>query len=706
MNKFRFQDYDTISVNFPTKGFSSDISELLLPVDYAMRLENLRLNPYGDGVIRYGLEYLRSTPENSRIRQIMSTVHGLALVSDIYNSVAFVQEGVREKNKIKFSGAITDLLKVEAILLIVYANGTLTEAKIKTINVLPGDIVEVIFYGEVISENTEDVLTEIRTPTTIINFLNFNSGEWILHNSSPVFSSGYKFRSCDYGEITFFTNGFDDIQIFDGSIWKKYYELINCEIRGDTVYQGSGTKTLIFEPFSPSSPTFFLEKELVLSFVDGTQETIKCLTSSYSSTTRKYTVTFQGGSKTNIVIKKIYLKVYLPKMNFIYNFNNRLLGLGEGPIGLNGRPNRAERMRVYVAADIGNSGGWYDESNNSSVSWFPKEYNKGIPSLELSLNRRNDNLEAIAQIGDNLLFFSREEIQVFGASQGSTNNFQPIQKKYSIPFGIVSGDCLIAADNVIYCLGHDKLYSLSILNETGIVEVIKTPGLDNYTQNALKKILSDPIVYNSIFSFRFDKENLIGFFLGLNEILVANKDNVLSGFSIFTGLFSRVIGAVEHKKNLYLVSCKSFFQYGTNNIYQDTDTVFLNGVNVLKDYPIPYLWESPAIFKKNFLWASKFFKVLAQFPSSFFEKNDVCSIRIIDDYGKIRSLDLSPKTIMGFLNYDNISEEGNFIINNLNNYIPIRLKLIGRNFSFSLSGETTGFLKIKKIDFFGVNLRG
>lgn len=569
---FASHNFDKIVLPFPSKGMNRDIEPHLMPPDVSWYLENFTQDSFGKGVIRYGVKNLmlmsniddgfpmRGFPYVSPqgAEQILmywsvyktdAQAYNMSVLKDrIYFETTNLVSKYRENTSIKFSYTNADGQNITIRAPISDLNDPMVGAssfKVKG------------FYID-----TDTPVTQICYSTGEIHLVN------VAAKTAQLLVTGLRTdcipRGVHFIQKLLITNGLDDMRVWDGTALTIVTQLVKERA---TEIQKLSDNVLKFKCINPAK--YGVGRQI---FFNATVFTIT------NVVTNVDVVTLTLSTPVGNVPTQVFFYVNAPKVNFLYVAQDRLWGLGQGAAGIQPRI-PAEAMKVY-----------YTDIPNRFDAWT-EEQSQSYKMIDLSNKHGStDNLEAIARLGNRMVFIGREKTQVFIGEVG--NNTFSWQSTLST--GAVHGDLVLELANDIFYVNFNGLNSFSTLNIGNQFATLNISAINSILKNQVSGFIQDETDYRSSFSFFYHLGTFIGLKIGDNLVNHALFSNQPYFFSVFSGAFkARHIFSLGNR--LFLINKKNVYTYGdgrdgTPKAYND------DGLPIVGSWIQPFNHQKQRVF--------------------------------------------------------------------------------------------------------------
>lgn len=699
--------YDQIILNLPISGMNQNISENILPSQFAYYLLNVLSIPVGQGTVRFGTKIVFEDEDatyksirNFRFQNANGNTQIIRYGQKYKTFIGAESKTISGANKITIQGGNINVFTKDTYLLLQYNfEGILYPSSyyfIKNIVEIAEDTIEI----EVEDNSFPDPVPEEGYP---IVSLYYASGVLDVYDvTTGTLVPGQKIEDLAVaciprGEFIdskyFICNGVDKIMTWDGTVLKVYTEFVK---------EFANTFNRIDDNnFSFISNNVFMEDK----YFDGNlinikvDEIISTLTVSdiqianniITITTEEDLPAFGGQARI-----ELFYQDSPPPFSFLKKAKDRLFALGPGAAGINYR-DPFDALRVYATST---------KSIDLNGLRFFSEILKEVPNLDISDKHINiDNLEAIAVYGSNMIFMGRHESQVWQGDDPTTTQLPTSLSHVStLPVGIAHGDLLVELPNDISFISPTGNMSFSTLNIAKQMAATSSNAINPLILEQLKDISVSDFAYRACRSFKYSSGSFAGFKIGFNDVLVSLYETQLYSWSVFSGDFAKSSDFVTGlNSSLFLFINGKILQYadGTNSevIYAD------NGGSDPIDFGITW----PVNLKKIF--CNKRYEIQLDYSSEvFIDNRNYINININGDIRKTFNIESSYKLefkgdVLGTVK---LSEDGvkGLSLDSPYSFPKERLQFVGLNFFISIIGQAvSGPISFKQLRLFGIYQR-
>lgn len=700
-------DYEKITLIPPTSGMNQNISDRILPSQFAYYLLNILSNPVGEGKVRFG-DKLIFEDEDDKYKIIRAfpfqNANGNRQIirygQEYKVFVGATSQIISDVNKIKVESDNTGVFVKDTYLLMQYNfDGILYPPSyyfIKNIIEIEEGTIEI----EVEDNSFPSPVPEEGYP---IVSLYYASGVLDVYDiATGALVDGQRIEDLAVaciprGEFIdskyFICNGVGKIMTWDGTTLKVYTEFVkefaNTFNRiDDTHFSFISNSEFIIEKYFDGN-LINLKIDSVTSTL--TVDDIQIAGNIITITTEEALPAFGGQARI-----ELFYQDSPPPFSFLKAAKDRLFALGPGAAGI-GYRQPFDALRFYAT---------YTKSTDVNGLRFFSEITKTVPSTDISGKHGiADNLEAIETLGSNMVFMGRHKSQVWQGDDPTTSQLPTsLSHLATLPVGIAHGDLLIELPNDVSVISPTGNVSFSTLNVAKQMAATSSNAINPLILEHLKDIYSSNVAYRACRSFKYSSGAFAGFKIGFNDVLVSKYETQLYSWSVFSGDFSKAADLISDlDSSLFLFIGNKIFQYadGTNS-----ETIY--GDNGGTD-PIDFAITWPVNNKRR--WCNKRYEIQFDYSSSvFIDKRNYVNIYISGDLSKTFSLQNSytfdfKGDVLGSINLSTDDVKG-LSLDTPYAFHKDRLHFLGLNFFVSIIGQAVdGPISFKQLRLFGISER-
>lgn len=699
--------YEKITLIPPTSGMNHNISEQVLPSQFAYYLLNILPTPLGKGTVRFG-DKLIFENEDDKYKIIRAfpfqNVNGnkqLIRYGQEYKIfVGATSQIITDANKIKIqSDNIVVFVKDTYLLLQYNFDGILYPPSyyfIKNITELSDDTIEIevednSFPSPVPEEGYP--IVSLYYASGVLDVYDVATGALVdgqrIENLAVACIPRGEFIDSKY----FICNGVDKIMAWDGTDLKVYTEFVkefaNTFNRVDNTHFSfvSNDQFIIGKYFVGNLVNLKIDAiTFTLTVAD-----IQIVGDIITITTQENLPAFGGQARI-----ELFYQDSPPPFSFLKAAKDRLFALGPGAAGIDYRE-PFDALRYYAT---------YTKSTDVNGFRFFSEITKTVPSTDISGKHGSaDNLEAIGTLGGNMIFMGRHKSQIWQGDDPTTSQLPTsLSHVATLPVGIAHGDLLIELPNDLSFISPTGNVSFSTLNVAKQMAATSSNAINPLILEHLKDISGLNLAYRACRSFKYNSGAFAGFKIGFNDLLVSKYETQLYAWTVFSGDFAKSLDFVSDlDSSLFLFIDNKIFQYadGVNSeiIYGDND-----GTD-----PIDFAITWPVNNKRR--WCNKRYEIQFDYSSSVFvDKKNYVNIYISGDLSKTFSLQNSytfdfKGDVLGSVNLSTDGVKG-LSLDTPYAFHKDRLHFLGLNFFVSIIGQAVdGPISFKQLRLFGISER-
>lgn len=700
---FQSANYDVIEFSSPIKGMNQNISVDILPTDFAYYLENFIALPLGDLTSRYGTS-LELELDNLEETIIESFPYATDSSKQI---ILYTQKYLRDLSLSNFQRIPNDPYSFSFTS--TNSSKYIKDTPIKIEYSLQGIHNIYDYIQKVDVQGTTVTIKLMNTPlppaalNPVFNSSFYSIGSLCNYDLSTKditvlktnLSVGCVPRSLYYlGKLLIF-NGVDRVMSWDGTTLADIYDMV--KEKADSLTR-IDNRHLSFSKSADFNLDDYKVNNLIQIKVRETITQTTIVNRSVAGNIVTLTVAddlpaFAANNQTILLYQ-----AWPPAFSYMYVAYDRIWALGPGPVSIEYR-SKNEARRIY-----------FSYKTKTLTDWF-SETTKTVPSVDISNNHGViDNIEAIIQINEYLVFAGRERTQLWLGSeplavdQSSIGN--TLRYYSTVPTGIIHGNLIVELPNDIYFVSKSEIQSFSTFNIAKQFAATSFDALNPIVRENTKTILSSNVNYRACKSFKYSSGSIAGFRIGNNKVLCSPFSTSLYSWTLFSGDFLNSNSFMTLDNSLYLSKKNKLFKYADGNdntprIYGD------NGGNT----PISFSSTQPANLKQKF--SNKRFEILAKYPSNFpLRPENSIIIEIDSQFPQAFNLSSSCRfDIQGDLfntisfTQDDPVKKSSFGFRFRGNYQIYRdkLKFVSSKFWLTLRGSSIdGPITIKKIKLYGV----
>ena len=688
---FRGGRFDVLELPLPPQGMNQNVAPEVLPLTQAYILENIIPLPLGKGRVRHGTQMLPGVnlPVDATIQEIFSyrkkdnQAQLLLYVQEFKQDTSMWQSSVLDGGTVRFNTTeIPRYIKDTPIKIIYEKNGTqMLCADIKNVTVADQTVTLQLEENSFPMPFGEGTITSIWYPMGKMYLYDFKAQTTTLLKEDLAIHSVP--RSVFFKNHLVICNGVNKIMMWDGEALNIIEDFVAEQASQFTRLDNkrfSFTKTDSFEIGK------YQNNNLIQLKVNGVSSKLEVVSAGVNAdivtlTTQEDLPQFTGQDQV-----ELFYRDFPPAFSYLFVLHNRLWALGEGAVGLEYRP---DPMTVYFAYRPESLTHWFDE-RSKQVPYIDIAYKHGKP----------DNLEAIASMGEHIVFLGRHKTQVWrGRNPLDVESFV---WNATLDGGIVHGNLLVPVANDVFFISPQGLMSFGTLNIAKQFALSSLQDVDPLIRKYLKDVMLSNKSYRLCRSFDYEEGPFVGFKLGENKTLVAVTDTGLTGWSLFSKDFSDATSFHADLGHLLLAVKNKVLKFEdgkkTPPIFQD------------QGKPILFTWTLPVLSFKSKKFACKWGKLSLSCPSSFVlnDQNQI-TLRI---YGDLRqTFDLESPYATSFrgdvletipLSPTSDARDLGFRLNEPYTPHQVRLRFVASKFWVTLHGRAAdGPLSLEKLMLYG-----
>jgi hypothetical protein len=279
----------------------------------------------------------------------------------------------------------------------------------------------------------------------------------------------------------------------------------------------------------------------------------------------------------------------LPAFRFITVAHDRLWALGEGVDWSVSPLKSPDALCVY-----------YTQGQNTLTDWMHPQ-TRSLPFIDLSDKQNTpDQLEAIVQLSQGLVFLGRHKTQIWTGTDPTLNTGTlAFLWHKTLPVGCLHGNLVQSVGNDVWFMsgyGLLSLTSLSLIDEFETRDLVSRE-INHTLKQQIERFLENDLASLKARSFVYPQGQFVGFrlrdFPFVYEMAAYNK-----GWSLFTGDFRTAseICVAPRSHRLILSQNNRLYAYGDHVPYSFADQ---DGV-----VPISFKWVTPLVSFPQ-LWANQ-----------------------------------------------------------------------------------------------------
>ena len=688
---FKAGRFDVLEIPLPAAGMNQQVAPEVLPLTQAYILENIIPLPLGKGQVRHGTKTLPGIdlPVDCTIQEVFSFTKAdshqqlLLYVQGFKQDTSMTDTAVVGGGTIRFTTDQTSrYLKDTPVQIIYEKNGTQTlYADIKDVTVAEQTITLQLEENSFPIPFAEGRITSVWYPFGKIYLYEFSSKNLSLLKEDLAIHSVP--RSVFFKNHLILCNGVNKMMTWNGETLQVIEDFVAeqaSKVRRIDNKEFSFTKTDSFEIQK------YQNNNLIQLKINGVMTTLQVVNAAVNAdvvtlTTQENLPAFDMQDQV-----ELFYRDFPPAFSYLFVFHNRLWALGEGPVGLDYRKNP---MTVYFAYRPESFTHWFDE-RSKKVPYIDIAYKHGKP----------DNLEAIAAMGENVVFLGRHQTQVWRGT--NPLNIENFHWQSTLDGGIVHGNLLVPVANDVFFISPQGLMSFGTLNVAKQFALSSLQDVDPLIRKYLKDVMLSNKAYRRCRSFDYEEGPFVGFKLGQNKTLVAITDTGLNGWSLFSGDFNEASSFHADLGTLLLAVKNKVLKFEDG---KKTPPVFQD-----QGKPILFAWTLPVLSFKAKKFACKWGELVLNYPSSFV-LNDQNTIKI-QIYGNLRqTFDLESPYTTSFrgdvletipLSITADARDLGFRLNESFTPRQVRLRFIASTFWVTIQGRASdGPVLLDKLLFYG-----
>ena len=688
---FRGGRFDVLEIPLPPQGMNQNVAPEVLPLTQAYILENIIPLPLGKGRVRHGTQMLPGVnlPVDATIQEIFSyrkkdnQAQLLLYVQEFKQDTSMRQPSVLDGGTVRFNTTQASRYIKDTPLKIIYEkNGTQTlYADIKSVGVADQTVTLKLAENSFPIPFAGGSITSIWVPFGKIYLYDLKAQTTTLLKEDLAIHSVP--RSVFFKNHLVICNGVNRMMMWDGATLQVIEDFVAEQAGQFTRLDNkrvSFTKTDSFEIGK------YQNNNLIQLKVNGVISTLEVVDAAVNEdvvtlTTQEDLPQFTGQDQV-----ELFYRDFPPAFSYLFVLHNRLWALGEGAVGLEYRP---DPMTVYFAYRPESLTHWFDE-RSKQVPYIDIAYKHGKP----------DNLEAIASMGEHIVFLGRHQTQVWtGRNPLDVDSFF---WHATLDGGIVHGNLLVPVANDVFFISPQGLMSFGTLNIAKQFALSSLQDVDPLIRKYLKDVMLSNKAHRRCRSFDYEEGPFVGFKIGENKTLVAITDTGLTGWSLFSGDFGEAT-SFHADLGVLLLAIKNkvlTFEDGkkTPPIFQD------------QGKPILFTWTLPVLSFKSKKFACKWGELSLSYPSSFVldDQNEI-KIRVYGDLRQTFDLE-SPYTssfrgdVLETIPLSSTSDARDLGFRLNEPYAPhqVRLRFVASKFWVTLHGRAAdGPLALEKLLLYG-----
>jgi hypothetical protein len=605
---FSENSFDALTFILPPKGMNQNVSPKILEKNFAYVLENIIPIPLGKGQVRFGTRKKPNVtlPPDSAIIEAFdyTKTDGSSQI------LLYVQNFERDTTVSEFTFVTADSIAFQSDNEAKFVADTPIKIEYQGENGI-SVLTSLVLEKTVVSDVVTIVLQRNSFPSAQIGSLQlrnlyFPRGDIYMYDVeastlSPALKTGFSVacipRSASYLNKLVICNGVDRLQAWDGTTLEDVFDFVKEQANafnrlGNTSFSFTVTAAFIIEKYTVGN--------LIQLKVDNVITTCEIASISRNQNTVTITVTnaqnlpaFAGQNRV-----ELFYRDYPPAFSFLYVAHDRLWALGPGAAGLNYR-SPDEALRVY-----------YTYRPKSITDWF-NETTKTVPSEDISSKHGvTDNLEAIALLGNYLVFMGRKKTQIW-IGQDPTN-LATFSWSATLPIGVLHGNLVAELPNDIYFISQNGILSFGTLNFAKQFAASSSNVVDPLVRTYVKSVTLSNVNYRACRTFKYPSGPFVGFKIGFNKVLMSLYSDSLYAWFVFSGDFLIA-------QTFLTSSNESLYLFIKNEIYEYADGIRSAPLFADRDGQrlIHFMWTLPVIHLGGKRFACKRYEVQIDYPSSF-----------------------------------------------------------------------------------------
>lgn len=310
-------------------------------------------------------------------------------------------------------------------------------------------------------------------------------------------------------------------------------------------------------------------------------------TSSYSAPLA--TVNLSTTVLTGTTIQKVEFRRAVPAFSFMFAWNDRVWALSSGVLHPTEYRGGENRMTVYYTPFTNNEQIWSDPETMEPA--FIDIQNKHYV---------NDELLAIAAFQNGLVFLGRERSQIWVGRDPTLLGDFSWQK--TVPVGVLHPYLIQEVQDDLVLYTRQGIRSFTRVYQTEDIELKDDLGSNakQLIKRKVDRILEFPEQYRQCRSFRYTRQNIIGFKV-YDECHILVLDKEAKGWVRFTGMFRNFTSFTQFPDDsLYCGYENRLYRYTINgSTYDDAGE------------PIQFSWLIPWVSPKDGgRWANRYVEVV------------------------------------------------------------------------------------------------
>lgn len=401
------------------------------------------------------------------------------------------------------------------------------------------------------------------------------------------------YRFAYFDQKLIIVNGLDPNMVWDGTSVDDIAEFVTDDLAGTFAKVDSDTFTFT-DGALRGTTDYPAGRNIKLFMVGGSTAVDAIVLSSSGTVGMTITVNLTTSAITGAVIDDVLYEDSPPPFSFIYAAHVRLWALSGGELKARSfRDLEGDKsLTIYYTENTNNVNGWFN-ATTQEVPFINME-NKHI---------KNDEFVGIALYRKNLVFFGRQNTQVWGGTD-PTAVTDPLTWISTFPVGCVNGDLIQEVEQDILFYTNSEIRQFSVVTITSELESSQEKGANiaERVSQQVGKLLDTDANYKTARSFIHSRGGFAGFRLP-DEVHIRVEEEDFDGWTRFTQLFQRCRDyTIAPDTRLYM-----FFEDGTF-FYNDEDEVGDDdGEDVTCSWTTP--WIQP---KEGHLWAGKYYELITE----------------------------------------------------------------------------------------------